>query len=625
MAGRLTAAATTQDGGAGISSSSSSSSRGMSPIWPAAANSPGDDVTSPVIVSDTAKPDVQCIGTLDSEDRGRNLEEVFRGETSDEQQLKSGEDDVDRRCVDLPNNMSVDDGGDGGGGDGGTVDILLENIVPYLNRLSFQNLSVLSKDTHYHSQFVSAPWPSDNDHYRICPSSRIYRLTFEPSLQQYQTSLATTTAAASSASSSDRNNGVMANVGSQTIAMGGYNGYVYLWNLKHQKYHVLERHQGPVAYMTYSQNGSVLATCSYDGPVRIWRTSSPSPSRSRSKNSLDDHGYRLVRIVRQLKTTATNTSNLAFNNTNDGQGEAYSAITSLALSPDGTVLAAGCLNSSTHDQYQIVLWDISLNVTNESSCRPIIIGENSDGDNDSNNNSRPIYVIRGQGLWVKSIQFAPDGKSLLAISGSTHVRIWDLHGHGAAALSLPVSQHQQTPPPTILEGHSGRVNSVTFSPNGQYIATASDDGTIRVWTATVMAPDDENPNGEQHRSTATTITDNSNDGRYQCTMVFPHPYPVRSLSFAPNCKYLVSACSGAASATTPTATAATAVTTDESGRRSNGHNCLIKVWNLVEGTCPHTIPGPADDSIMSLNVSPDGQVVVFVGFDGSIGFRHCLY
>ena len=34
---------------------------------------------------------------------------------------------------------------------------------------------------------------------------------------------------------------------------------------------------------------------------------------------------------------------------------------------------------------------------------------------------------------------------------------------------------------SIALNHSGAVNSVTFSPDGKYIATASDDNTARVW------------------------------------------------------------------------------------------------------------------------------------------------
>ena len=70
--------------------------------------------------------------------------------------------------------------------------------------------------------------------------------------------------------------------------------------------------------------------------------------------------------------------------------------------------------------------------------------------------------LRLQGTYVI---FSPDGK-LLAVRDIKTVRIWD----------SATGKELQT-----LQGHQNSVHSVVFSPDGEQIATASEDSTARVW------------------------------------------------------------------------------------------------------------------------------------------------
>lgn len=82
-----------------------------------------------------------------------------------------------------------------------------------------------------------------------------------------------------------------------------------------------------------------------------------------------------------------------------------------------------------------------------------------------------LPVLEGHTSRVTSVAFSPDGKQIVSGSWDKTVQRWD------AATGL-----QLLP---VLEGHTGWVSSVAFSPNGKQIVSGSNDQTVRRWdTAT---------------------------------------------------------------------------------------------------------------------------------------------
>ncbi len=75
-------------------------------------------------------------------------------------------------------------------------------------------------------------------------------------------------------------------------------------------------------------------------------------------------------------------------------------------------------------------------------------------------------ALKGHDGAVESIAFSPDALYIATASSDRTIRVWDM-----------------TNGQTILElrGHSGRVNSVAYSPDGRLLVTASSDKTSRIW------------------------------------------------------------------------------------------------------------------------------------------------
>ncbi len=74
--------------------------------------------------------------------------------------------------------------------------------------------------------------------------------------------------------------------------------------------------------------------------------------------------------------------------------------------------------------------------------------------------------MKGHTNRVISVAFSPNGKAIASCSYDKTIRVWD----------ASTGQCLHT-----LSGHSSRVWSVAFSPDGQTIASGSEDQTIKIW------------------------------------------------------------------------------------------------------------------------------------------------
>ena len=277
----------------------------------------------------------------------------------------------------------------------------------------------------------------------------------------------------------------------------GISGHdILLFDAKSGKYmSTLKGHTDGVNAVSFSSDGTMLASASYDGTVRLWDT------RTNRHVGTIAMKAQIERTVPQVHSVAFSVDGLKLVSVNsldhtdklgiqlwrvdteelewtlEGRPKGVIAI---AISPDGTTLASNGLKGGP----AIHLWDIRTGKLKDTyrghtdivsalaySPNGLLLASGGGGYNDKsvqiwNTTTGENHVLHDDvhTSSVLSLTFSQDSR-FLASSGGGHVEVWD----------VGFRQHQAT-----LKGHRQYISSLAFIGDGR-LASACADETIVLW------------------------------------------------------------------------------------------------------------------------------------------------
>jgi WD40 repeat protein len=228
---------------------------------------------------------------------------------------------------------------------------------------------------------------------------------------------------------------------SRTVALSHQRDGITFWDVAtgQLQRHIPEKNSDRIVSVAFSPDGKWLASESIDQPhASLWDTATGELKRTyqRGKKRFEDRG------------------------------------TSVAISPDGQLLASTASNG--------------LNVWRLDSGKLVFLKSDANGSSVAFSPGGFLVATAGGGVTVfdavtgaelakfearlhhygwRGIAFSPDGR-LLAVADPARVKLWDV----AARRELPG-----------FEGHRGIITSVAFTPDGQAVVSAAEDGTALIW------------------------------------------------------------------------------------------------------------------------------------------------
>jgi WD40 repeat protein len=227
----------------------------------------------------------------------------------------------------------------------------------------------------------------------------------------------------------------------KTIAAGGNDNLVYVWQTNGIALRSLPGHVAMVRDVSLSHDGNTIASASEDTMVRLWHS---YPQLSKVLASHQDTVWSVnaspnSRIIASAGEDQVNLWHI------DGRlwqsNVTGSSASSITFFPDGKALIA-----SGNDKF---LQHLSLD--------PQKIAQR-----------KATTQMIGHQASTFAVTVSPDGQTIASASDDTTIKLWDNQGRIKKSFT----------------GHQERPWQLAYSPNGQYLASASEDGTVKLWQST---------------------------------------------------------------------------------------------------------------------------------------------
>lgn len=226
----------------------------------------------------------------------------------------------------------------------------------------------------------------------------------------------------------------------------------------------------------------------------------------------------------------------------------------------------------------------------------------------------------------KELAFSPNGKLIAAVVGKT-VEVWDVESKSQIM---------------TLSGHKDAITSIAFTADGRFIATASADGTAKVWETTptkellVLTSGEQfvgfnnirfTPDGKRLTGIlGDTVKEwDANSGK-ELGSIFKHDHQITSIAYSPDWKRLAFFSSEKVNiwdtmsrhnlwSEGKEASYACEIGFSSNGKLlAGGKDKIALVWDVQTGNELHSLEH--DSRVTSVAFSPDGQIIATGGADG---------